>query len=320
MTKGVGSVCRSLALVSVTATAVAAQPEPRPLARPRLVVFIAVDQMRADYLDRFRPLYEAGFKRLQDQGAVFTRAFYRHASTATGPGHSVLMSGRSPRSSGIVGNNWYDRTLRRSVNVVGDSAVRVLGGVGHGRVTRVLQRLHCRRRAEGSLPRLARGRRLLQGPLGDPAEREAGGRGLLVRDVHRRLHHVELVHGPGAALARPVERAQARRRPRGSELGAAAARPCHVPALRRRGRCRRRVGPQGRRVPAPDPQRAPVVRLLRRPAAHAVRRRDPARFRHRRDARPRPGQRRADGRSHRQLLRDRRDRPHLRRRQPGADG
>jgi len=131
MKKGVGSVCRSLALVSVTATAVAAQPEPRPLARPRLVVFIAVDQMRADYLDRFRPLYEAGFKRLQDQGAVFTRAFYRHACTATGPGHSVLMSGRSPRSSGIVGNNWYDRTLRRSVNVVSDSAVRVLGGVGH---------------------------------------------------------------------------------------------------------------------------------------------------------------------------------------------
>lgn len=95
--------------------------------RPRLVVFIAVDQMRADYLDRFRPLFSAGLKRLVEQGAVFTNAFYRHACTETGPGHSVLMSGRSPRSSGIVGNMWYDRTLRQRVNVVDDPAVRLVG-------------------------------------------------------------------------------------------------------------------------------------------------------------------------------------------------
>jgi predicted AlkP superfamily pyrophosphatase or phosphodiesterase len=95
--------------------------------RPRLVVFISVDQMRADYLDRFRPLFTAGLKRLVEQGAVFTNAFYRHACTETGPGHSVLMSGRSPRSSGIVGNMWYDRTLRQRVNVVDDPAVRLVG-------------------------------------------------------------------------------------------------------------------------------------------------------------------------------------------------
>ena len=61
---------------------------------------------------RFRPLFTAGLKRLAEQGAVFTNARYRHACTETGPGHSVLLSGRSPRSSGIVGNTWYDRTLR----------------------------------------------------------------------------------------------------------------------------------------------------------------------------------------------------------------
>jgi predicted AlkP superfamily pyrophosphatase or phosphodiesterase len=132
MPSAVPPVCRSLALGAFAATVLAAQPPPAsPPARPRLVVLVTVDQMRADYLDRFKPLYTSGFRRLNEQGAVFTRAFYRHACTETGPGHSVVMSGRSPRSSGIVGNAWYDRTLQRRVNVVGDPAVRVLGGVGH---------------------------------------------------------------------------------------------------------------------------------------------------------------------------------------------
>jgi hypothetical protein len=84
--------------------------------------------MRADYLERFRPLYRAGLKRLIEQGAVFTRAMYRHACNETGPGHSVLLSGRSPRSSGVVGNAWYDRTLRQRVNVMDDPAIRLVGG------------------------------------------------------------------------------------------------------------------------------------------------------------------------------------------------
>jgi predicted AlkP superfamily pyrophosphatase or phosphodiesterase len=98
--------------------------------RPRLVVFVSVDQMRADYLERFRPLFTSGLKALAERGAVFANARYRHACTETGPGHSVLLSGRSPRSSGIVGNAWYDRTLRERVNVVDDPTVRVLGGAG----------------------------------------------------------------------------------------------------------------------------------------------------------------------------------------------
>jgi len=110
--------------------AAAASAEPAPSPRPRLVIFVSVDQMRADYLERFRPLFTSGLKVIAEQGAVFTNARYRHACTETGPGHSVLLSGRSPRSSGIVGNSWYDRTLRARVNVVDDPTVRVLGGAG----------------------------------------------------------------------------------------------------------------------------------------------------------------------------------------------
>jgi len=101
-------------------------------AGPRLVLFIAVDQMRLDYLTRFAPLYKAGFRTLLDRGAVFTNARYRHADTETGPGHSVLLSGRSPSHSGIVANEWYDALLKRDVYVVGDPAVSALGGGGPG--------------------------------------------------------------------------------------------------------------------------------------------------------------------------------------------
>ena len=124
--------------------------------------------MRADYLDRYLPLYTAGLKRLATLGAVFTNARYRHACTETGPGHSVLLSGRSPRSSGIVGNTWYDRTLKQRVNVVDDPTVRVLGGARPSGLAGVLQRVHGGRHAEGPLAALEGRGRVVQGPRGDP--------------------------------------------------------------------------------------------------------------------------------------------------------
>ena len=72
--------------------------------RPRLVVFITVDQMRPDYFDRWAGQLTGGLARLSRQGAFFTNAFQDHAITETAPGHSVTMSGRFPRSTGIVRN------------------------------------------------------------------------------------------------------------------------------------------------------------------------------------------------------------------------
>jgi predicted AlkP superfamily pyrophosphatase or phosphodiesterase len=105
-------------------------PEARGAGAPRLVLFVSVDQMRFDYLTRFEPLYKEGLRTLVDRGAVFTNARYRHANTETGPGHSVLLSGRSPRHSGIVANRWFDRAQNREVNVVDDPAAWSVGGPG----------------------------------------------------------------------------------------------------------------------------------------------------------------------------------------------
>jgi predicted AlkP superfamily pyrophosphatase or phosphodiesterase len=73
--------------------------------RPRLVVFITVDQFRADYPDRWSSQLGGGLKRLATHGAFFTNAFQDHGVTETAPGHSVTMSGRFPRSTGILRNS-----------------------------------------------------------------------------------------------------------------------------------------------------------------------------------------------------------------------
>lgn len=88
-------------------------------AAPRLIIVVSVDQMRADYLDRFP--YEKAFKRLKEEGALFLEAHHAHIPTETGPGHAVILTGRFPGQTGIIGNEWWDRSARRDIYNVADS-------------------------------------------------------------------------------------------------------------------------------------------------------------------------------------------------------
>lgn len=72
---------------------------------PALVVFITVDQFREDYFPRFERQLTGGLGRLWRGGAVMTNAFHDHANTETAPGHAAVLSGRFPRSTGIVRNS-----------------------------------------------------------------------------------------------------------------------------------------------------------------------------------------------------------------------
>ena len=105
----------------------------------RLVLLIAVDQLRYDYLTRFRSEFTGGFRRLLDQGAVFTDANLEHYPTVTAVGHSTMLSGATPSVSGIIGNDWFDRDLGRSVQSVTDDAVQPVGaGAGAASPRRLL--------------------------------------------------------------------------------------------------------------------------------------------------------------------------------------
>lgn len=121
---------RKYLLIGVWAYLVSSMGYAQVPARPKLVLVVAIDQMRFDFLDRFEPLYKGGLRQLIDKGGVFTNANYRHASTETGPGHSVLLSGSHPSHSGIVANEWWDGHLEKAVNVIDDPVQTPLGGAG----------------------------------------------------------------------------------------------------------------------------------------------------------------------------------------------
>src|SRR3954466_16221772 len=94
----------ALATIALSNTTLCAQ-EPRTAAtRPTLVLFLTVDQMRSDYFSRFEKQLAGGLGRLYRGGAFFSNAFQDHAITETAPGHSTTMSGRFPRSTGIIMN------------------------------------------------------------------------------------------------------------------------------------------------------------------------------------------------------------------------
>jgi predicted AlkP superfamily pyrophosphatase or phosphodiesterase len=77
-----------------------------PLApRPKLVVVLSVDQLRPDYLDRYRTQLIGGLGMLLREGAVFSEAYQDHAVTETAPGHASVLSGRWPAHTGIVRND-----------------------------------------------------------------------------------------------------------------------------------------------------------------------------------------------------------------------
>lgn len=94
-------------LLLASAASVCAPPPAAPgprAARPTLLVFLTVDQLHPDYLERYRHQFTGGFARLLGGGAWFTRGFHDHAITETAPGHASTMSGRFPRGTGITRN------------------------------------------------------------------------------------------------------------------------------------------------------------------------------------------------------------------------
>lgn len=95
---------------------------------PRLAVVIAVDQLRYDYLERFRPYFGPdGFNRLLTGGANFVSCHHRHAVTKTACGHAALITGVYADVHGIIGNEWLDPQSFEAINAVEDRAAPLVG-------------------------------------------------------------------------------------------------------------------------------------------------------------------------------------------------
>lgn len=99
-----------------------------PGQNPKIIIGAVVDQMRWDYLYRFQDRFtDGGFKRLLREGFACENTQINYSLTATGPGHTCVYTGSVPAIHGIVGNTWYDRSIRKEVNCVEDSTVSSVG-------------------------------------------------------------------------------------------------------------------------------------------------------------------------------------------------
>lgn len=98
-------------------------------ARPKLIVVITVDQLRADLLQRHKAKFtDGGFRLVMDRGAYFTDCYYDYVNLHTAPGHATLFTGAYTDSHGIIGNEWWDHTQKKQVTSVDDATTKTVGG------------------------------------------------------------------------------------------------------------------------------------------------------------------------------------------------
>lgn len=107
-----------LALFTLRPGAAAEPAKPRV----KLAVLVVFDQMRGDYMDRWRPLFgPGGFTRMQSEGAWFKNCYYPYGTTQTGPGHASMLSGTCADHHGISANDWYDARTGDQVYCAGST-------------------------------------------------------------------------------------------------------------------------------------------------------------------------------------------------------
>ncbi|TGK14080.1 alkaline phosphatase family protein [Leptospira fletcheri] len=99
--------------------------------RPKLIVVVSVDQLAGNLIESksmktWGGEFTRGFKTLQEEGVYFTNAYHAHGFTETGPGHSVILSGRFPANTKITQNSWSDPETGEEIYCVTDKETDLL--------------------------------------------------------------------------------------------------------------------------------------------------------------------------------------------------
>jgi len=110
----------AFAALSIAAPTQAATVE-KP--RPKLVVVISIDQFSANLFEQYRADFTGGLGRLAREGVVYPSGYQSHGMTETCPGHSTLLTGKSPNKTGIVANDFYDLATGQKTYCLADSSV-----------------------------------------------------------------------------------------------------------------------------------------------------------------------------------------------------
>lgn len=104
--------------------------ETNPVVGPpkvKLAVLVVFDQMRGDYIDRWKDLYSTGgFRRMQTEGVHFNQCYYPYGVTSTGPGHASILSGCSANKHGITNNDWFDQATATKAYCAGSERYEII--------------------------------------------------------------------------------------------------------------------------------------------------------------------------------------------------
>jgi predicted AlkP superfamily pyrophosphatase or phosphodiesterase len=126
---------RKLTLLAVLAIVLpfAAKPQtaaatPLNTKQPKLIVGLVIDQMRWDYMYRYKDFYSAnGFKRLLNEGFSCENTMIPYTPTYTAPGHTCVYTGSVPAIHGIVSNAWFNNTTQKYVYCTDDDTAKTVG-------------------------------------------------------------------------------------------------------------------------------------------------------------------------------------------------
>ncbi len=96
--------------------------------KPKLIIGITVEGMRADYIYRYWEQFgEGGFRRLINEGTQFTNAEYDYLITQSSAGYATVATGTQPSQHGIVSDRWFERFTGSEVYCVADGKTKILG-------------------------------------------------------------------------------------------------------------------------------------------------------------------------------------------------
>jgi predicted AlkP superfamily pyrophosphatase or phosphodiesterase len=121
MTRHVVSILIALLLPLPAASSAQTAQAPGP---PKLIVLVAVDQLRGDYLELYGERFNAGLKRLAKDGAWFRNAAYPYLNTVTCAGHATIGTGTFPYRHGMILNQLYNRETRTTPSCTADSTLK----------------------------------------------------------------------------------------------------------------------------------------------------------------------------------------------------
>lgn len=93
--------------------------------KPKLTVFIIVDQMGMSYINKIKPFISGGLDMLTSKGMMYNNVHIGHAMPSTAPGHTAFNMGSYPCDHGIVGNKWIDKKTGLKVACDQDDNYRI---------------------------------------------------------------------------------------------------------------------------------------------------------------------------------------------------